>query len=91
MRRQLRHQSVWWLEYSKEIVRITVAGEREQESPGHNLTSDNIWWPISIYAGAAVKQVKRYLGLVDNDNWLPSAVQVDDITYATAVRHLIIS
>ena len=91
MRRQLRHKSVWYLGDSWKLARITVAGEGEQKAPSHDLTSDNVRRPIGVYASAAVKQVKRDLGLVDNDNWLPSAVQVDDITYATAVRHLIIS
>ena len=91
MRRQLQHKSVWCLGDSRELVRITIAGEGEQKAPSHYLTTNNVWWPIGIYTSAAVKQVNRDLGLVDNDNWLPSAVQVDDITFAKAVRHHILS
>ena len=61
-------------------VRLAVTSEGKQETASHDLTADNVWRPVGIYAGAPIEQVGCDTRLVDDDHRLSGTVEIDDVT-----------
>jgi hypothetical protein len=59
-------------------------GQCEQETTGHDFARDNVMGPIGIYPSTSIEEVSSDFVRVEDDYWLTSYIQVDEITWSGA-------
>jgi hypothetical protein len=59
--------------------------QREHETTGHDFACDNVAGPIRICPGSSIEEVSSDFVRAEDDYWLTSCVQVDQITWSDAL------
>ena len=65
---------------------IAKMGQRKQETASHDIAPDNVTRSIRIYPWASIEQVSSDFLRIEDDYWLTSYIEVNEITWSDPVR-----
>jgi hypothetical protein len=67
----------------KRRLRITISSKPNKETTSHDVARHYVTGPIRINPGTLIEQLYRNFLGVQNDYWLASCIEVDEITCET--------